>query len=243
VKYAKLDAPTLREMIDKTIFSVSSDETRFQLSGVFFECDGKKCRMVSTDGHRLSKIERGVPEGPKLDKGVIIPKKGLGELKRAVDGLGGACEVAVAGGSLYLRTGDVALSVKLIEAEFPPYEQVIPAANDKSALVPREPLLSALKRTSHMTSDKTSGVKLGLEKNVLRIASDNPDLGEAKEELPVEYTGGPITIGFNANYFKDLLTHMTGDRVRLELTGELDPGVIRSEGGADYVGVIMPMRI
>ena len=243
IKYAKFDAPTLREMIDKTLFSVSNDETRFQLSGVLFECDGKTARMVSTDGHRLSKIERAVSEGPKLERGVIIPKKGLGELKRAVDGLGGACEIAVSGGAIYLKSGDVGLSVKLIEAEFPPYEQVIPAPNPVGALVPREALMAALKRTSHMTSDKTSGVKLLLADNVLKIISDNPDLGEAREELKVDYAGAPLTIGFNSNYFKELLSHMSGDRVRLELSGELDPGVVRGEASADYLGVIMPMRI
>src|SRR5689334_16359810 len=131
VKYAKVEAPVLREMIDKTLFSVSHDETRFHLNGVLFESDGAKGRMVSTDGHRLSKVERSL-SGPTLTSGVIIPKKGLTEIKRTIEGTNAQCELAIAGNIMFVRAGDLALAVKLIESQFPPYQQVIPAANDKA---------------------------------------------------------------------------------------------------------------
>ncbi len=242
IKYAKVDAPTIRDMIDKTLFSVSNDETRFHLNGVLFESDGEVARMVSTDGHRLSKIERTLAGGPQLPSGVIIPKKGLTEIKRAMEGVNGGCDLAIHGNYVFLRTGDIALAVKLIESQFPPYEQVIPKTNDKVVVVERQQLLEALKRASLMSSE-TRGVKLTAEKGTLHIASDNPELGEVREEIEVGYAGASISVGFNPKYFTDLLMQMTTEQIRLELSGELDPGVVRPAEGNDYLGVIMPMRI
>lgn len=242
VKYAKVDAPTFREMIDKTLFSVSNDETRFHLNGVLFECDGAKARMVSTDGHRLSKVERTLTVGPQLQTGVIIPKKGLTELKRALEGSNGAVDFAVQGPHAFLRTGDIALAVKLIESQFPPYEQVIPKSNDKVVTLDRAAFLEALKRASLMSSE-TRGVKLTLEKNSLRISSDNPELGEVREDLDVSYTSGSLAIGFNPKYFTELLAQMTSEQIKIELSGDLDPAIVRPAEGADYLGVVMPMRI
>jgi DNA polymerase-3 subunit beta len=246
VKFSKLDAATLRDMIAKTFFSISTDETRYHLNGVLFECDGKLGRMVSTDGHRLSKVERTLDGGPKLSTGIIIPRKGLVELRRALENAEGAVELGIHNGHIFLRVKEVALSVKLIDAQFPPYEQVVPKENDKIAVCGRLGLLEAMRRVSIMSSDKTWGIKLALKKGELQVASDNPDLGEAHEELDVSYDGAPLTIGFNAKYFIELLAEMEGDEVKLELNGELDPGLVRPEGaatGGGYIGVIMPMRI
>jgi DNA polymerase-3 subunit beta len=246
VKLTKVDAPTLRDMIAKTFFSVSTDETRYHLNGVLFESNGKSARMVSTDGHRLSKIDRPLEGGPVLAAGIIIPRKGLVEIRRALEAADGQAEIGVANGHLFLRVKDVALSVKLIEAQFPPYEQVIPKENEKVAICPRLLLLESLRRISLMSSDKTWGIKLSIGKGTLKVASDNPDLGEAHEEIEVSYDGAPLSIGFNAKYLIELLSEMEGDEVKLELNGELDPGLIRPVADAangSYVGVIMPMRI
>jgi DNA polymerase-3 subunit beta len=245
VKFAKVDAATLRDMIAKTFFSISTDETRYHLNGVLFECDGATARMVSTDGHRLSKIERPLENGPKLAQGIIIPRKGLMELRRALEQADGQVDLGIHHGHIFVRVKETALSVKLIEAQFPPYDQVIPKENDKVAVCPRLATLEALKRISIMSSDKTWGIKLTLKKGALNIASDNPDLGEAHEELDVTYDGAALSIGFNAKYFIELLTEMEGDEIKLELNGELDPGLVRpSETKAgSYVGVVMPMRI
>jgi DNA polymerase III subunit beta len=243
VKFAKVDAATLRDMIAKTFFSISTDETRYHLNGVLFECDGKQARMVSTDGHRLSKVERALDGGPKLAQGIIIPRKGLMELRRALENADGEVELGIHGGHVFVRVREVALSVKLIDAQFPPYDQVIPKENEKVAICPRLATLESLKRISIMSSDKTWGIKLALHKGLLKIASDNPDLGEAHEELDVSYEGQPVSIGFNAKYFIELLSEMDGDECRLELNGELDPGLVRPADGKQYLGVIMPMRI
>jgi DNA polymerase-3 subunit beta len=201
--------------------------------------------MVSTDGHRLSKVERPLPNGPKLAQGIIIPRKGLMELRRALETADGAIELGIHNGHLFVRAGGTALSVKLIDAQFPPYEQVIPKENDKVAIVPRLSMLEALKRISIMSSDKTWGIKFSLAKGELKVASDNPDLGEAHESLDVSYDGAPLTIGFNAKYFIELLGEMEGDEVKLELNGELDPGLVRpvETKAGSYLGVVMPMRI
>lgn len=241
VNFSKVDAALLREMIDRTLFSVSNDETRFHLNGVLFESDGTKARMVSTDGHRLSKVERSMTAGPKLDAGVIIPKKGLVEIKRALEG-SPRCEIAVQGSHFFLRSDDIALAVKLIDSQFPPYEQVIPKANSNVATVSRSLLLEALKRAQLMSSE-TRGVKLTFDKGVLRVASDNPELGEVKEDLDVGYAGPSLSIGFNPRYFTELLSQMSCEEVRIELSGELDPGVVKADEGAEYLGVVMPMRI
>ncbi len=242
VKYAKCDAATLREMIDKTLFSVSNDETRFHLNGVLFECDGAKARMVSTDGHRLSKVERTLTGGPALAAGVIIPKKGLVELKRAIEGEKNAVDFAVHGSYVFVKTADVALAVKLIESQFPPYEQVIPKTNTKVAVIDRNALLEALKRAQLMASE-TRGVRFTFEDGVLRVASDNPELGEVREELEIEFKDEPLSVGFNPRYFTDILGQMVSDQIRIEVAGELDPAVVKPREGEDYLGVVMPMRI
>ena len=242
MKFSKVDGAVLRDMIDKTLFSVSNDETRFHLNGVLFECDGARARMVSTDGHRLSKAESTLTGGPQLASGVIIPRKGLSEIKRLLDAMQADCEMAVHGTNLFLRGGDTVLAVKLIDASYPPYDQVIPKGNDKTAIVECKAFLEALRRASLMSSE-TRGFRLTLSEGTLQIAGDNPELGEVKEEIAAVYTGAAFSTGFNPRYFVDLITQIDGDRVRMDFAGELDPALLRPEDSTDYIGVIMPMRI
>jgi DNA polymerase-3 subunit beta len=240
---SKVDAPAFVEMIGKTILSVSQDETRPHLASVLFESDGDKATMVSTDGHRLSKISRAMPGGPKLASGGLLPRKGLSEIRRALEGNQGQCEIGVDQGYFVLKSDDMVLSVKLGEGQFPPYDQVIPKDNDKKILVAREAFLESLRRVSIIASDKTWGIRFSLEKGKLSIEADNPDLGNAKETIDVDYKGAALQIGFNARYFIDLLGEMTGKDVSIELGGDLDPALIKPCDGTDYLGVIMPMRL
>jgi DNA polymerase-3 subunit beta len=135
------------------------------------------------------------------------------------------------------------LSVKLGEGQFPPYDQVIPKDNDKKIVVVREAFLEALRRVSIIASDKTWGIRFVLEKGKLSIEADNPDLGNAKENIDIDYKGGALQIGFNARYFIDLLTEMAGNEVSIELGGDLDPALIKPCDSSAYLGVIMPMRL
>jgi DNA polymerase-3 subunit beta len=239
--YATVESAVLREMIERTMFSICNDETRFHLNGVFFESDGSKCRMVSTDGHRLSKVERTIPNGPKLSAGVIIPKKGLLEIKKVLE-QGPNAKLAVKTPHVFLVQDDIAIAVKLIDAQFPPYEQVIPRDHKKIITVDRLRLIDALRRAQLMSSE-TRGVKVAATKEGVTVTSDNPDLGEVREELEAEFNSEPIAIGFNPKYVVELLTQMTSDQVTVALGGELDPGLIRPLTGDDYLGVVMPMRI
>ena len=193
--YATVETQVLREMIDRTLFSVCNDETRFHLNGVFFESDGSKVRMVSTDGHRLSKVERTIANGPKLSAGIIIPKKGLLEMKKVLE-TGATCKLAIKTPHLFLVAEDIALAVKLIDAQFPPYEQVIPKDHKRVITVDRARFIDSLRRAQLMSSE-TRGVKVAATKEGITITSDNPDLGEVREELEAEYNAEPIAIGFN----------------------------------------------
>ncbi len=238
--FVEVEAGILREMIERTLFSVCNDETRFHLNGVLFEATGELSRMVSTDGHRLSKVERKLA-CPKLTSGVIIPKKGLLEMRRLLDS-GDTCKLAIKTPYLFLVQGDIALAVKLIDAQFPPYEQVIPKDPKRTLTIDRVRFIEALRRAQLMSSE-TRGVKLAIDGGAMTITSDNPDLGEVREELDGEFKGSSISIGFNPKYVVELLSQMSSDQVTLGLSGELDPGLFRPLGGDEYLGVVMPMRI
>ncbi len=239
--YSTIESAVLREMVDRTLFSVCNDETRFHLNGVFFESDGSKSRMVSTVGHRLSKVERTIADGPKLSAGVIIPKKGLLEMKKVLE-TGPSCKLAIKTPHVFVVQEDIALAIKLIDAQFPPYEQVIPKDHKRIITIDRTRLIDSLKRAQLMSSE-TRGVKLAATKEGVTVTSDNPDLGEVREELDADYNGDAIAIGFNPKYVVELLMQMGADQVTLALGGELDPGLIRPLGSEEYLGVVMPMRI
>ena len=240
---SNVDSAVLRDMIAKTIFSVSLDETRQHLAGVLFESDGATARMVSTDGHRLSKVSRPLAGGPKLATGGLIPRKGIVELRRAIETRETPSAIGIHDGNFVLKADDVGICVKLIDGQFPPYDQVIPKDNDRAFVVSRLAFLDALKRVALMSSDKTFGVRLALDKGKVRVESDNPDLGAAKEEIDVAYKGTAVQIGFNARYFMDLLAEIETPEVRVVLWGALDPPGVRPADGGDYVCVVMPMRL
>ena len=239
--YSEIEPGVLREMIDRVLFSVCNDETRFHLNGVLFESDGKNARMVSTDGHRLSKVERKLDGAPTLTAGIIIPKKGVVEVKRVLDGAE-KTSIAIKSPYIFVRGDRITLAIKLIDSQFPAYDQVIPKEHSKEVVIDRQLLLSALKRAQLMSSE-TRGVKFSVSENGLVISSDNPDIGEVREELAANYSGESVSIGFNPRYVIELLSHMATEQVTLELNGELDPGLLRPLSGDDYLGVVMPMRI
>lgn len=252
-EFSSLGANLVGELISLTSYSMSSDDTRPHLAGALFEGDGKVVRMVTTDGHRLSKGEQKLGDGGMLNFAMLVPHKGVGELKRMIDDVRSAAkgedgetqiDIAQAAGNAFFRRPDLLLSVKLADENFPPYSKVIPQQQTKRVVALRSRLVAALKRISLVASDKSGGVQLHLTDGLLRIQSQNPDVGEGAEEIEVDYAGEAVSIGFNARYLLDALGALPHDEVALELSGELDPGVVRPLGdGADFVGVIMPMRI
>lgn len=235
----------LREMIDKTIFAVSMDETRFNLSGVFVVGDEKGVlRMVATDGHRLAMVERTL-SSVKLERGVIMPRKGLAEARKLLDeAQEGELTLIVSPKDVRITMPNVSFFMRLVEGEFPDYRQVIPGSTRVSVRANRDDLLASLRRTSLLASERSRGVKLHLERGRLELSASNPDQGEASEDIEVAYTGDPLSIGFNARYLLDVLgVHAEGDVIELALTDEVGPGVIRGSQDPEYTYVVMPMRL
>ncbi|MCB0364225.1 MAG: DNA polymerase III subunit beta [Bdellovibrionaceae bacterium] len=247
--FVKIDSQVLSEMIEKTIYSVSNDETRYHLNGVYFhrfdEDGGKGFRMVATDGHRLSLIERST--GDEADKlsanGVIIPRKGLNEIRKLLDHVDEPIEMAIEGAQLVVRSGTTILMIRLIEGKYPNYQQLIPRDLNQRLSVKRDALLSSLKRVSLFSNQKSKGVTLNLTNGRMEISSNNPELGDARETIDVDYAGKDIRIGFNAKYILDVLSSMNDETVQIQLNDQLSPGLVRPKDDDSYTCVVMPMRI
>lgn len=240
----RVGAGTLNELIEYTIFAVSADETRVNLNGVLLEQAAEgRVRMVATDGHRLAMITRPV-EHVALAKAVTIPRKAVMELRKVLESGDEPVQLRVTGGVAHATRGRVQMSMRLVEGEFPDYAQVIPAKSERVATVEAAALLAALRRVSVVSSERTRGVKLQLEPERLELTTINPDIGEAAEEIEVEYDGPPVGIGFNSRYLMDVLGVLPADcRVEIGLNDEVSPGVIRAAGDADYCYIVMPMRL
>jgi DNA polymerase-3 subunit beta len=248
----ELPVDALATLIGLTSFSMSTDDTRPHLAGTLVEMDGAKLRMVTTDGHRLSKAEKAVDPASKGALSLLIPAKGILELKRLLDEIraekkgeegSGTLAIGQAGSNVFLRREGTTMAVKLVDAAFPAYQQVIPASSDRSARVSRQGLLEGLRAVSLVSSDRTSGVKLQFTSSKVTISSENPDVGAGTDEIDADLTGNDLTIGFNSRYLVEVLSALDSDDVVLEMSGELDPGVVRPATDGGFIGVIMPMRI
>jgi len=236
----------LREMIEGTSYAVSTDETRYTLNGILFAgvegAEGKRClRLVATDGHRLALSERG--SETRLEKGILVPRKGIQELKKLLEEGSGDLKVAFDEKAIRFRRGEVSLSVRLIEGEFPQYEQVIPKKLERIVSVGRDTLMGALRRASILANQEGRGVKMTFSTNLMEIQSVNPDLGESREELPAEYKGQKFNVAFNPRYLLDVLNVIEDEKVVLELKDEISPCVVRSEFDRGFLALVMPMRL
>jgi DNA polymerase-3 subunit beta len=243
--YVDAQSEALRDMIERTQFAVSTDATRYHLNGVFFEhLENSVMRMTATDGHRLSFVDHEVfLKMPELKRGVIIPKKGLSELRKLLEEGTTSVGLAFERGYIFAKTESTYLFIRLIDGEYPDYRLVIPKVADRVVKVDRETFNSALKRVSLLAHEKSRGVKLALQKGALTISSSNPDMGEAREELDVDYSGEALEIGFNSKYLLECLTVMKSERLEFLLKDRLSPGILKEEGLQAHTYVIMPMRI
>ena len=243
VAFAPVDAALVRDMIDRVAFAACIDDSRAYLAGVYFQARANVARMVATDGHRLSKAERSWNGGPTCEAGVIIPRKGVAEIRRLLVGVEGTCEIGFDERRIHVRAEGATLSVTLADGEFPPYNQVIPKKQSKSVIAKREDLLAAIRRASLIIDGKGSGIRLDLHRGRLRLAAEHAEIGEGEEEIAVGYDGPALTIGFNPKFLTDPLEAMDGEDVLVEFSGELDPLVIRAAPNDEDVGVVMPMRM
>jgi DNA polymerase III subunit beta len=230
----------LKEMIEKIFISISQDETRQHLASALLEIENEKAIMVTTDGHRLSKIERKISISKRDEDAVLIPRKGLIEIKKILDGTND-CKIAIENKFIIIKSGNICMATKLNEGQFPPYNQVIPKDNEKKILINREIFVEALKRISIIASEKTYGIKISIKNEKMIIETENPDFGNAKEIIDIKYKGENVTIGFNSKYFIELISQMKENEILMEIGGELDPALIKEND--QYIGVLMPMRL
>ncbi|MEZ7980336.1 MAG: DNA polymerase III subunit beta [Myxococcota bacterium] len=246
-KTVPVSSAILSAMIERTMYAASVDETRYNLNGVYLEVlnETGEIRLVATDGHRLACVDRTI-EGDisALASGVIIPRKGLGELKRLVDEDDAEeIELAFANNSGLAKKGDVTLVMRLIEGEFPNYNQVIPKDLTRHLILPTDSLVQAVRRVALLSSERSRAVKLELSDGQLVITSNNPDLGDAREELDVDYAGEPLAIGFNAKYLLDAINAIQLKEVRFSFQDELSPSRLTPPDDEKTLAVVMPMRI
>jgi DNA polymerase III subunit beta len=255
----ELGADVLAALIGHTQFSISPDDTRPNLNSALFEWQGDRVRMVTTDGHRLSKAEMTVKAGAG-DATLLLPLKAVAELRRMAEEAGAEAGkdgnkeasakpvlLTASGPNAFFEVAGALFGVKLVDAQFPSYQQVIPQQSERSARVPRLAFSDALRAVSLAASERTGGVKLTLAKGLMRITSESPESGDGLDELPIDYAGKDVTIGFNARYFLDVLSALDDEEeVVLGFSGELDPAVLRPAAerpDRQYIAVIMPMRI
>lgn len=241
----KLAAAVLAAMIDKTIFAVSPDEARYNLSGVYIESSAPgSARMVATDGHRLAMIDREVPDFV-MQGNAIIPRKGLSELRKLLDQAGDAeVELAIDGQLAYLKRGGTEVSMRLVEGEFPDYRGVIPERSRYQISVGRDTLLNAIKRAAIFSNERYHGVKFAFASGSLTVSSTSPEMGEASETIDVDFNGDEFSIGFNASYVQQVLGVIPAEsEAVLGLSDEVSPGVITTPSDSQYQYVVMPMRL
>ncbi len=242
-KLKKVDSEVLGKMIEKTSFAVSTDETRYNINGFYIEKDKDVIRMVTTDGHRLAVIESKTADVPAGDRGVILPRKGVSEIKKLLDEKEGDFLLAITEKSATAKNGNTVINIRLIDGEFPDYKQVVPKDNDKRIKTNKEDFLSALKRVSLLSSDRIKGVKFLIKEGRAYFSSSSPDIGDADEDIAVEYNGEEIEVAFNAKYFIDALEATDGTEVTLLLKDSLSPGILEPTENKDYKYIIMPMRL
>lgn len=240
----------LGTLIAHTHFSISADESRPHISSALLEFEAGAARMVSTDGHRLSKCEIRLDVGAPST--MLLPLKAVGELRRldedacaAPSDSRHALELIQIGPTLFVRAGTATFGVKLVDAIFPPWRQVIPQSVPNEIRVGRAELADGVRAVSVASEQKTGGVKLSISKKTIRLESESPDRGDGVDEVPCDYDGPNLAVKFNAKYVLDVLGALTCDEVELGIGDELSPITIAPVGevAADYLGVVMPMRM
>lgn len=249
-RFIKINSSIIKEMIDKTYFSISTDETKYNLNGIFFKTDDlnndeKTLSLIATDGHRLSMIKKRVinHQIKELEKGVIFPKKGIFELKKITDDGQADIELGFMDNNAVIKKDFTFIIMRLVDGEFPDYKRVVPQNNDLVITVNKDFFYHSLKRISILSNEKSKGIKLTIKDNILELSSSNSEFGEAREELDIEYQGPEITIGYNARYIMDVLQSQDSEKIEIHIKDHLSPGLIKSYNDNDYLAVIMPMRL
>lgn len=242
-----INSDDLLDLIHKTSYAISSDETRLHFNGIYLQEVDSKLRAVATDGHRLSLIELDLKDqnNEALVNGVIIPKKGVMELKKIAESYPNeTLKVSLDDSYMYVEAKEeYHIGIRLIAREYPKYQSVIPSKTTYSLTADKEAIFNAVKRIKIMSNEKSNGVKVHIKDNTLTVMANHPSLGDARETIPVDYDGKEMEIGFNAKYLLDSFSILEANDIILELNNELSPVLIRSNNLQNYLGIIMPLRI
>ncbi len=230
----------LRDGLRKSSYAISTDETRYVLNGLLFSFKDNKLTLVATDGRRLAMvdIELEIPRSQETD--IIVPTKAVTELQRLLTD-DGDVKVSVSSGQIAFDLNKTLLVSKLIEGNYPNYKQVIPGDAKERVTLERETFLNSVRRVSLLASEKSNSIKLNFSKNNIDITANTPEVGEAKESLPVQYKGRDFSIAFNPEFLMAPLRALTEDEVFLDLIDEMSPGVLKIQ--TPFLYVLMPMRI
>jgi DNA polymerase-3 subunit beta len=239
----ELPAATLRQIIDKTRFAISSEETRYYLNGIYLHVSDGELKAAATDGHRLARVTVPRPDGADQMPGVIIPRKCVAELRKLLDEVDGTVEISLSDSKVRFGLGNAVLTSKLIDGTFPDYSRVIPTGNDKLLRLDPRSFEEGVDRVSTIASERTRAVKMTLDRDRVTLSVTSPENGTASEEVAADYAAGGIEIGFNARYLLDILHQIEGDSVEVHLADAAAPTLLRENDKAAALYVLMPMRV
>ncbi len=238
-----LPAATLRQIIDKTRFAISTEETRYYLNGIFFHVADDVLKAAATDGHRLARVTVARPDGAEGMPDIIVPRKCVQELRKLLDEIDGTVEVSLSNTKVRFDLGSAVLTSKLIDGTFPDYSRVIPTGNDKLLKIDPKSFAQGVDRVATIASEKTRAVKMALDRDRITLSVTSPENGTAAEEVPGDYSASGFEIGFNARYLMDILGQIEGDSVEVHLADAAAPTLIRENDKAAALYVLMPMRV
>lgn len=234
---------TLKQLIDATAFAMAQQDVRYYLNGMLLELGRHLVRTVATDGHRLAVSSRSADIDLEPAQKLIVPRKGILELARLLDGSDEPVSLTLGTNHVRARTGEFTFTSKLVDGKFPDYERVVPRGGDKVVIADRAELRQVLSRTSILSNEKYRGVRLNLEEGNLRVMANNPEQEEAEENVAIDYRGEAMEIGFNVGYLIDVLNTIDEDRVQLTLSDPNSSVIMEEPGGGDALYVVMPMRL
>ncbi len=239
----ELPVETLKLIIDKTRFAISTEETRYYLNGIFLHTAEGVLKAAATDGHRLARVTVDQPEGANGMPDVIVPRKCIAELRKLLDEVDGSVGVSLSGTKIRFDLGQAILTSKLIDGTFPDYSRVIPTANDKILKLDPKSFMQGVDRVSTIATEKTRAVKMALDRDKITLSVTSPENGTAAEEVPGDYTALPFEIGFNSRYLLDILGQIDTDLVEVHLADAAAPTLIRENDKSAALYVLMPMRV
>jgi DNA polymerase III subunit beta len=239
----ELPAATLRQIIEKTRFAISSEETRYYLMGIFLHVVEEQLRAAATDGHRLARVTLPKPDGADGMPDVIVPRKAVNELYRLLEELEGTVEISLSPTKVRFGLGSAVLTSKLIDGTFPDYNRVIPTGNDKLLKLDPKSFSQGVDRVSTIASEKTRAVKMSLDRDKVTLSVTSPENGVATEEISADYGADGLEIGFNAKYLLDILGEIDGDTVEVHLADAAGPTLLRESDKSNALYVLMPMRV